>query len=84
VSQTERGPGDRGYHRIVQPPLLSLLVFTCKATRAASVKASLTPRFFMAEHSVRYVSRRIHVQQAHRIPRYRRALIFSATRRPSS
>lgn len=40
-------------HRIVQPPLLSLLVLTCRATRAASVKASLTPRFFMAEHSVK-------------------------------
>lgn len=32
---------------------LSPLTFlTCNATRAASVKASLTPRFFMAEHSV--------------------------------
>jgi len=29
------------------------LVCTLSATRAASVKASLTPRFFMAEHSVR-------------------------------
>jgi hypothetical protein len=36
---------------MVQPPLWSLLVLTCSATRAASVKASLTPRFFMAEHS---------------------------------
>jgi hypothetical protein len=35
----------------VQPLLLSLLFFTCRATRAASVKASFTPRFFMAEHS---------------------------------
>lgn len=39
-------------YRIVQPPFLSLLVFTESATRAASVKASLTPLFFMAEHSV--------------------------------
>ena len=42
-------------YRMVQPPLWSLLVLTCRATRAASVKASLTPRFFMAEHS-RHVS----------------------------
>lgn len=35
-----------------QPPCLSPLTFlTCSATRAASVKASLTPRFFIAEHS---------------------------------
>lgn len=35
------------------PPFLSPLTFlTCSATRAASVKASLTPRFFIAEHSV--------------------------------
>lgn len=37
----------------VQLLLLSLLVLTVSATRAASVKASLTPRFFMAEHSSR-------------------------------
>jgi hypothetical protein len=28
-----------------------LTFLTCNATRAASVKASFTPRFFMAEHS---------------------------------
>ena len=34
------------------PVDLSPLTFlTCNATRAASVKASLTPRFFIAEHS---------------------------------
>ena len=43
-------------HRIVQPPLLSLLVLTCRATRAASVKASLTPLFFIAEHSVKMLA----------------------------
>lgn len=31
--------------------LWSLFVLTDRATRAASVKASLTPRFFIAEHS---------------------------------
>ena len=36
---------------------LSPLTFlTWRATRAASVKASLTPRFFMAEHSALTVS----------------------------
>lgn len=35
-----------------QPASLSPLTFlTVRATRAASVKASFTPRFFMAEHS---------------------------------
>lgn len=38
---------------MVHPPLLSLPVLTDSATRAASVKASFTPRFFMAEHSGR-------------------------------
>jgi hypothetical protein len=38
---------------------LSPLTFlTVSATRAASVKASLTPRFFIAEHSVHIVSAR--------------------------
>lgn len=32
--------------------LLDVLVLTPSATRAASVKASLTPRFRFAEHSV--------------------------------
>lgn len=32
---------------------LSFEVLTVSATRAASVKASLTPRFFMAEHSTK-------------------------------
>ena len=41
---------------MVQPPLWSLFVLTWRATRAASVKASLTPRFFMAEHSATHVS----------------------------
>lgn len=37
---------------MVQLLLLSLLVLTVRATRAASVKASFTPRFFIAEHSM--------------------------------
>ena len=41
------------YMTVQQPASLSPLTFlTCNATRAASVKASLTPRFRFAEHSV--------------------------------
>lgn len=43
---------DLGLHMTEQLLCLSPLTFlTWRATRAASVKASLTPRFFMAEHS---------------------------------
>jgi hypothetical protein len=38
------------------PPELSLGSLTVKATLAASVNASLTPRFFIAEHSVAHIS----------------------------
>jgi len=40
----------------VQLLLLSLLVLTDRATRAASVKASFTPLFFIAEHSATGIS----------------------------
>lgn len=40
-----------GIYMTEQLLLLSLLVLTESATRAASVKASFTPLFFMAEHS---------------------------------
>ncbi len=36
--------------------LLDMLVLTPSATRAASVKASLTPRFRFAEHSIAPIS----------------------------
>lgn len=49
-----RRQGD--HYMTVQLLLWSLFVLTDKATRAASVKASFTPRFFMAEHSVLRVS----------------------------
>lgn len=38
-----------------EPSLSPLGFLTVRATRAASVKASLTPRFFMAEHSVEMI-----------------------------
>lgn len=38
------------------PPELSLGSLTVSATLAASVNASLTPRFFIAEHSVAHIS----------------------------
>lgn len=46
-------PARSSYMTLQQAVLdLSPLTFlTCNATRAASVKASFTPRFFMAEHS---------------------------------
>ena len=47
-SAVEEGPS---HYIIVQLRSLSLEFFTERATRAASVKASLTPRFFIAEHS---------------------------------
>lgn len=40
----------------VQLLLWSLFVLTDNATRAASVKASFTPRFFIAEHSEAWIS----------------------------
>jgi hypothetical protein len=51
MSKGKGKTGRRKAYRIVQPALWSLLVLTCNATRAASVKASFTPRFFIAEHS---------------------------------
>lgn len=38
-----------------------LLVLTCRATRAASVNASLTPRFRIAEHSIPRGKSEIHL-----------------------
>lgn len=54
IQEGRRGGEGRelSLYRMTQPPLESPLFFTVRATRAASVKASLTPRFFMAEHSV--------------------------------
>jgi hypothetical protein len=52
--------GDAGLYMTVQLLLLSLLVLTERATRAASVKASLTPRFFIAEHSIHVLIGRPH------------------------
>ena len=40
------------YITIQGRPDSALEPLTCSATRAASVNASLTPRFFIAEHSV--------------------------------
>jgi hypothetical protein len=49
--------GQESKHYMTEQLLLSsLFVFTDRATRAASVKASFTPRFFMAEHSIMQVS----------------------------
>lgn len=58
--------------------------FTLSATRAASVKASLTPRFFMAEHSISSVSIREQLPLSHsfHVPKYRKAFIFCATFNP--
>ncbi|KAI7224044.1 hypothetical protein KC333_g163 [Hortaea werneckii] len=65
-----------------QPASLSPLTFlTCKATRAASVKASFTPRFFIAEHSVQG-SRQNRGQKEICLPKYLKALTFSATAKP--
>jgi hypothetical protein len=44
------------HYMTVQLLLSSLFVLTDRATRAASVKASFTPLFFMAEHSIMQVS----------------------------
>lgn len=47
--------GDEGVQFHMTVHLLSsfdLAGFTCRATLAASVKASFTPRFLIAEHSV--------------------------------
>ena len=43
--------GGLDHYMTVQLLLWSLFVLTDNATRAASVKASFTPRFFIAEHS---------------------------------
>lgn len=52
------GNGSPSHHRLAVShmtvqllPLSCFVDLTCNATRAASVKASFTPRFFMAEHS---------------------------------
>jgi hypothetical protein len=55
---------------------------TWRATRAASVKASFTPRLRIAEHSAN-VSRCLLEETGKCIPRYRRAPILLATSRPS-
>lgn len=63
-----------------------LLVLTCRATLAASVNASLTPRFRIAEHSIRNKSVKsasTHQGRAIHIPRYLKAPIRLATSRPS-
>lgn len=67
----------------VQLLLWSLFVLTESATRAASVKASFTPRFFIAEHS-ETSQHWTECGLEGNIPRYRRALILSATLSPSS
>jgi hypothetical protein len=69
-------------HEVLSLSPLALL--TVSATRAASVKASLTPRFFIAEHSVEVLV--ACDTSAHRrnpnLPRYRNAFTLSATARP--
>ena len=78
-----------------EAPSLSPLGFlTVRATRAASVKASLTPRFFIAEHSVGCISggfsgniirdatTQQRIAKTPNLPRYRNAFTFSATARP--
>lgn len=78
---------ESSYITLQQPPSLSPLTFlTCRATRAASVKASFTPRFFIAEHSAlllaMYTCHSQEVFNDGHSPRYLRALIFSATASP--
>lgn len=65
-------------------PDLSELVLTDKATRAASLKASLTPRFFIAEHSGWIISKAFKslLLMTWILPRYRNAFMFCATCRP--
>ena len=64
----------------------ALAGFTCNATRAASVNASLTPRFLIAEHSAEtasvYCAGEISIAPKY-VPRYRNAPILLAISRPS-
>ena len=58
---------------------------TERATRAASVKASLTPRFRFAEHSAHTLARNSGPgcsQHVLAVPRYRSAPMFLATFNP--
>lgn len=72
------------YMTLHMPPCLSPFAFlTVSATRAASVKASLTPRFFIAEHSkIASLAGAPVCSHGPGLPRYLNALIFSAMARP--
>ena len=60
---------------------LSEAVFTDKATLAASVKASLTPLFLLAEHSVANLAKPCQTDDRS-LPKYRNACILLATSKP--
>lgn len=83
------GKKNRGYYRMMHLSLLfcEFVGLTVSATLAASVKASLTPRFRIAEHSASNVRLRLaHVSPVTRgttVPRYLNAPILLATSRPS-
>ena len=55
---------------------------TESATRAASVNASFTPRFFFAEHSDNQINTALNHAGYAVIPRYRSACIRRATSKP--